>query len=743
MGIKTLTALLVVALFSGFAMPASAQSNDELESAVESSSVDVKNLKDVPSITFDSTKTEPQNIQPSVSPDAPANMYLIHSTATDMTLLWDEPVNNGGETITGYRLGVSTNNINFQYFSLTSTSVFLYNMTENTTYYFTVQAQNASGYSPVLSGRVTTPMSNSAPTAPLQLAKESIGDTTAGISWYTPLYSGTLLTEYIVAYSTDNVTWSEATFTSSGSYFEQKTLTGLKQGTTYYVKVVAVNSNGRGAWSETITFNTTGVKQAAPAQPTSLASTFSNQHAVTLSWSPPTDNGGSAITDYVIQYKSKTATTWNTWNDGVSVTPSTTVTGLWGGTTYNFRVASVNSVGVGAYTTYIESTTKPKTVPGVPIKLQLVDGYKTSFTIRWSPPVNNGGAGIKDYIIQYKLNTSSTWTTLNDGVSTATSVTIRNLTNWKTYNFRIAAVNSIGAGAYSNSYVNMTPPAAPTNYSITSKTHNTVTLQYNHVANTYKPPVRDAIIQYRQQGSSTWKTYNDGVSLTTNTTITGLTPNTPYEFRVASMNNSGWSAFTQASTTSTNPSVEATPPTNLLSTMHNTNSVLLEWSPATSTDITDYTVQYSTDGQTWATYPDGESTSTSAYVKGLNPNVAYQFRVATVASNTTSIYSTPISVTTSNGLNYPQAPNVTIHGITSTTASLSWVQEENTDSRVTGFTLFISTDGGNTFEAYNLGQNVGRVNITGMTPSTSYMFILEAVNSNGTGYSATGQINTT
>ena len=68
---------------------------------------------------------------------------------------------------------------------------------------------------------------------------------------------------------------------------------------------------------------------------------------MTLSWAAPFD-GGSAITDYVVQY-STDRKTWITITDGVSTATTATVTGLTPRVTYRFRVAAVNVVGTGSF----------------------------------------------------------------------------------------------------------------------------------------------------------------------------------------------------------------------------------------------------------------------------------------------------------------------------------------------------------------------------------------------------------
>ena len=86
-----------------------------------------------------------------------------------------------------------------------------------------------------------------------------------------------------------------------------------------------------------------------PAAPTGISGT-PGVGSVALSWTAPTNTGGAALTDYVVQY-STDQSSWTTFADGTSTATTATVTGLTGGTNYYFRVAAVNSAGTGAYVT--------------------------------------------------------------------------------------------------------------------------------------------------------------------------------------------------------------------------------------------------------------------------------------------------------------------------------------------------------------------------------------------------------
>ncbi len=117
--------------------------------------------------------------------------------------------------------------------------------------------------------------------------------------------------------------------------------------TTGILAVKLTNPDGQYA-----TYNIT--VQSAPTEPLNLTATAGNKQ-VTLNWTVPSSNGGASITDYVIQH-STNGSTWTTFDDGVSTSTSATVTGLTNGQQYYFRVAAVNSVGQGPYTSNVTAT---------------------------------------------------------------------------------------------------------------------------------------------------------------------------------------------------------------------------------------------------------------------------------------------------------------------------------------------------------------------------------------------------
>jgi len=86
-------------------------------------------------------------------------------------------------------------------------------------------------------------------------------------------------------------------------------------------------------------------------------SAIAGDEQVTLTWSPPANNG-SAITDYIVEYGETSGFPGNVqvFNDGVSASMGATVTGLTNDTNYSFRVAAVNGVGQGSYSNVDNAT---------------------------------------------------------------------------------------------------------------------------------------------------------------------------------------------------------------------------------------------------------------------------------------------------------------------------------------------------------------------------------------------------
>ena len=86
------------------------------------------------------------------------------------------------------------------------------------------------------------------------------------------------------------------------------------------------------------------------------------------------------------------------------------------------------------------------TAPGVPTHVVTSGATPRTINVAWTAPISDGGAAITDYSVEYRKVGESTWSSFQDGVSTATSVTVSGLTGSSLYEFRVSAWNSQQGG---------------------------------------------------------------------------------------------------------------------------------------------------------------------------------------------------------------------------------------------------------------------------------------------------------
>jgi hypothetical protein len=86
-----------------------------------------------------------------------------------------------------------------------------------------------------------------------------------------------------------------------------------------------------------------------PAAPTGVTATAANAQAV-VSWTAPAIVV-PPVTDYTVQFSTNGGTTWTTATDAVSAAATATITGLTNGSAHVFRVAGINGIGTGAFST--------------------------------------------------------------------------------------------------------------------------------------------------------------------------------------------------------------------------------------------------------------------------------------------------------------------------------------------------------------------------------------------------------
>ena len=286
------------------------------------------------------------------------------------------------------------------------------------------------------------------PLAPTGL-KTAIGDRQIIVSWAAPATTvqtgGSRILDYRVEYSADRGrTWT--VFPDGISAATSATLTGLANGTAYLVRVAALNANGRGPYATASAV----VPQALPGAPTRLTGRAGNG-IVDLVWTAPSLAAGTTIVDYVIEYSTNGGANWTRYDDGISAATTARVAVPTNGIPYVFRVAAAINGGMGAFSAPSPTVTpfSPLAVPAAPTAPAVRKVASGSVQLTWVAPPANAGGAVNGYVIQYRLQTSTTWTSVTVS-STAQLATIAKLTTGRAYVFRVAARNLAGIGQFSS-----------------------------------------------------------------------------------------------------------------------------------------------------------------------------------------------------------------------------------------------------------------------------------------------------
>lgn len=186
----------------------------------------------------------------------------------------------------------------------------------------------------------------------------------------------------------------------------------------------------------------------APGAPTSAKATVVEPGRFALAWTAPSDDGGATITAYDIE-ESIDGGEWSYLGRTDTAETSVDIVDVEVGYSYRYRVAAVNSAGAGTYSEPSAAVTMPSQIVTTPGKVSgfskgrfVKKGKSYKVTVKWRPPVDDGGADIVGYFARVGLSGSwSSWTELDEPVTVLTG-----LRAGKRYTLQVQALNAQGVG---------------------------------------------------------------------------------------------------------------------------------------------------------------------------------------------------------------------------------------------------------------------------------------------------------
>ncbi|WP_204986521.1 fibronectin type III domain-containing protein [Actinotalea caeni] len=568
-------------------------------------------------------------------------------------------------------------------------------------------------------GDACTVVADASPLAPLAPAATP-GTGSVTVTWgAAPAGGRSAATHHELETTTDGVSWTSAAG-ALGAAATSHTVTGLTAGVPFGFRVRAANAVGPGTWSEVVWATPLGVP-AAPA----VVSVTAGAAAMTLTWTHPTSDGGAPLTRYLVEVSDDAGATWVTGAELAPGATSATIASLVNGVVHRARVVAENAVGRSAPSSVVEVT--PRTVASAPQRVTVTPG-KAAVTVSWSAPVDDGGAAVTAYVVQYSTN-GTTWKTASSTVKpSATSHTISGLAAGTRYHVRVRAVNAAGTSPVSGtaSATTWATPSAPRSVKLTPG-KAAITVRWTAPSSSGGTDRTAYVVQYSTNGT-TWKTASSTVKPSaTSYTISKLTNGTRYYVRVIAVNAVGKSPA--SAKVSTKPRTVPSAPRSVRLTPGKA-AITVRWAAPSSSggaSRTAYVVQYSTNGTTWKTASSSiKPTATSYTIRKLKNGTRYYVRVIAVNAAGKSPASAKVSTKPRTVPSKPAVSGTAAAG----KVTIRWTAPSSNGAAITGYVVQ-RYSGGTWRTVATVGASARSRTITGLANGTSYRFRVAATNAVG------------
>uniref|UniRef100_A0A8C7XBB8 Myosin-binding protein C, fast-type n=1 Tax=Oryzias sinensis TaxID=183150 RepID=A0A8C7XBB8_9TELE len=180
-----------------------------------------------------------------------------------------------------------------------------------------------------------------------------------------------------------------------------------------------------------------------PNPPENVKCTSVGEDSATVTWEPPSFDGGVPIKGYLMERKKTGSARWTKLNFDVYEATTYEAKKMIEGVLYEMRVFAVNGIGI-SQPSVSSKPFMPIAPTGEPTHLLVDDVTDTTCALKWRPPEKIGAGGIDGYIIEYCKEGSDQWVQANEEPVAKNQYRVKGLPVGEKMLFRVVAVNVAG-----------------------------------------------------------------------------------------------------------------------------------------------------------------------------------------------------------------------------------------------------------------------------------------------------------
>ncbi len=452
--------------------------------------------------------------------EPPADLKVAPSGPSSLDASWS-PVEGADRYMV--KVSKSSSWTDSVYFRPDAAEAALTGLSAETKYYVKVAVANSDGHrisnyaKPTVTASTTSKL-----VAPAGLKLAVTGPTSLNASWTTVPGAARYMVKISASSSWTNPVYFRPTATNDS-------LTGLKAGTKYYVKVAVADASGKRI-TDYSKPTVTAVTAESFSPPTGLDVAAASRSSLNASWT-----NAVGASKYLVKVSASSA-----WTNPVYFRPSTNsaeLTGLSPSTTYYVKVAVADANGK-RITDYAKPTVTARTAANAqpaaaPTGLKVTTAGTSALDATWSKVAN-----AERYMV--KVSASSSWTNPVYFRPTTTNDSLTGLKAGTKYYVKVAVANADGKRitdyakptVTARTAANAQPAAAPTGLKVTTAGTSALDATWSKVANAERYMVKVS-------ASSSWTNPVYFRPTTTNDSLTGLKAGTKYYVKVAVANADG------------------------------------------------------------------------------------------------------------------------------------------------------------------------------------------------------------